>query len=575
MAYDPELAGRVRQLYNDAKAARQLRIERWQRAYRLVNNQGWSPLREPWQPSPQASEIYPIVAAMASWMTDIRPGLEFLPVMYPGTPIANGLQQLGRDLEVCVKSSWLNNEEDAELERILWDACVYGTGFAKSYWDPAAADGYGDARFVRVDPFAMYPDPKGHSFEDCNYIIEVRRISLQELDRRFPGTAKKLREQSGMKDEPIEEREDPYKSMGRTPMANTGAISPVTAPLWGLPGQSSRENVFRDDGVTVFETWMREHEPVEMDDGQTHVKDRWRLVMTAADEVLLDQTAEELYSFGTHPYARYVLTDLGEFWGISLVDHLAPLQIALNRLLAAMQNHAELVGNPVFLEPTNSGIPRTRVTNRAGQRLTVNQSAVGGVSWLNPPSMSPEVSDLITWYQTEMERVSGLTATARGNTPQGRPAEGVVDSVQEAAFVRVRGALRCLERTLREVGRRKGSMIADFYTEPRMVSIVGDSGVQTNLALKRNHFYARDLDQKAPAPFRFTVLAQSGGNSPLSRRSREANAARLFAMGAIDRIAVLEAFDYPNRDAIVKRIGEMEAVGAFNPPGSRSSTRNS
>lgn len=575
MAYDPELAGRVRQLYNDAKAARQLRIERWQRAYRLVNNQAWSPLREPWQPSPSASEIYPITAAMAGWMTDMRPGVEFLPIMNPGTPIANGLQQLATDMEVCFKSSWLQNEEDAELERVLWDAMVYGTGFAKTVWDPAAADGFGDARFTRLDPFACYPDPKAHSFDDANYFLEVRRMAIQDIDRRFPGTAKKLREMGGMKDEPIQEREDPFRSQGRVPMSNTGAISPVTAPSWGLPGQSSRESVFRDEGVTVFECWMREHEVVEQEGQPPVVKDRWRVVITAADEVLVDEKAEDLYKHGQHPYSRYVLADLGEFWGISLVDHLAPLQIALNRLLAAVQSHAELVGNPVFLEPSNSGIPRTRVTNRAGQRLTVNQAAVGGISWLQPPSMSKEVTDLIQFYIGEMERVSGLTATSRGNMPQGRNAEGVVDAVQEAAFVRVRLALRSLERTIREIARRKASMIADFYTEPRMISIVGDSGVTTSMALRRNHFYARDIDQDAPAPFRFTVAAQAGGEQPISRRAREAQAVRLFAMGAIDRIALLEWLDWPNRDAIVQRIGQMEATGSFQPPGSRASTRNS
>jgi len=574
VAYDPELPSRVRSLYNDAKAARSLRIERWQRAYRLINNQAWSPLREAWQPSPSASEIYPITAAMAGWMTDMRPGIEFLPMMNPGTPIANGLQQLATDLQVAYRASWLNNEEDAELEKVIWDAMAYGTGFAKTYWDPAAADGFGDARFVRTDPFAIYPDPKCHSFDDANYILEVQRMSIQELDRRFPGTAKKLRALSGMKDEPIEEREDPFKSQGRVPMSNTGAISPVTAPMWGLPGDS-REHVFRDDGVTVFECWMREHEMVEDDQGQQHVKDRWRVVITAADEVLLDETAENLYKHGQHPYSRYVLADLGEFWGISLVDHLAPLQIALNRLLAAVQSHAELVGNPVFLEPTNSGIPRTRITNRAGQRLTVNQGAVGNISWLVPPPMSKEVNDLIQFYIGEMERVSGLTATSRGNMPQGRNAEGVVDAVQEAAFVRVRLALRSLERTLRDIGRKKGSMIADFYNEPRMVSVVGDSGVTTVAAFQKNHFYARDFDQQAPGPFRFTVVAQAGGQQPISRRAREANAVRMYAMGAIDRMALLEEMDWPNRDAIVKRIGEMEAMGVQVGPGSRSSTRNS
>ena len=569
MAYDPQLSGKVRQLYNDAKSARQLRIDRWQRAYRLVNNQSWSPLREAWQPTPAASEIYPIIASLAGWMTDMRPGLEVLPMMDPGTPIANALQQLAQDLENVMKSSWINNEEDSELYKVLFDAFIYGTGFFKTIWEPALADGMGDAHATRLDPFAMYPDPQAHNMYDGNYYIEVRRMSLQELDRRFPGTAKRLRDVAGMKDEAIVEREDPFKTGGQIPMANTGAISPVTAPMWGLPGQD-RDHVFRDEGITVFECWMREHSQ----DDNGHVLDRWRLVMTCADEVLMDSPAEELYHHGQHPYDRFVLQDLGEFWGIALVDHLAPLQICLNRLLAAVQSHAELVGNPVFLEPTNSGIPRTRITNKPGQRLSVNQAAVGSIQWLQPPTMAKEVSDLIQFYISEMERVSGLSATVRGFAPTGRNAEGVIDSVQESAFVRVRLALRSLEGTLRGVGRKKASLISDFYTEPRLISIVGDTGQQTFTALRKNHFYARDVGDDRPAPFRFTIVVQSVGEQPVSQSARQANATRLFAMGGIDRMALLEAFDYPNQAAINDRIGKLEAIGAFQPPSSRSGSRN-
>lgn len=563
MAADPELAGRVRTLYQDAKTARRNRVDRWQRAFRIVHNMTWSPMREAWLPSPSASEVYPIIAALTGWMTDIRPGLSVLPAMNPGTPIAEGLARLSRDLEVAMKSSAINNEEDREVEKVLWDAMIYGTGFFKTIWDPAAADGQGDARTTRCDPFAIYPDPQGHSFDDCNYIIEARRMSLQEIDRRFPGTAKKLRDKEGVKDEAITERDDPFGNMGKPPMANTAALSPVTAPRWGLPGQG-REKVFRDEGVTVFECWMREHEQV---DGK--LNDRWRLVLTAADEVLVDVYAEDLYAHKTHPYSRYVLTDLGQFWGISLVDHLAPLQVALNRLLAALQSHAELVGNPVFLEPSNSGIPRTRITNKPGQRITVSPNAGQPPVWMSPPDMPHGVTDLVQFYISEMERVSGLSATVRGFSPQGRNAEGVIDSVQEAAFVRVRLALRSLESSLRDAGRKKASMISEFYTEPRMVSIVGDGGHQTSQAFQQNHFYARDVGDKAPAPFRFTLIVQAGGSQPLSREKRQSDASRLFALGGIDRIALLEAFDYPNRETINQRIGQLEAVGAWQPPGAR------
>ena len=102
-----------------------------------------------------------------------------------------------------------------------------------------------------------------------------------------------------------------------------------------------------------------------------------------------------------------------------------------------------------------------------------------------------------------------------------------------------------------------------------MVSIVGESGTPTTQAFEKNHFYAKDVGDNELAPFRFSLLIQAGGSQPLSREKRQADANRLFAMGGIDRVALLEAYDYPNRDQINQRIAQQEAIGAFNPPGAR------
>lgn len=573
---DPELPHRLRSLYQQARAKRRPRIDKWQRAYRLVHNQAWSPLREAWLPAPSASEIFPILAALCGWMTDNKPGFDIIPAMPPGTPIAFALSQVADDLKTVLDACWVNYDWDGELEKVLWDAQIYGTGFLKAIWDPTLADGLGDARTVRVDPFCMFPDPAAHSFDDANYIIEARRMSIQELDRRFPGSAKKLIDGNIPSGEAIDERDDPLTYNRFTPMANTGALSPVTAPSWGLPGEGAKEKALWANGVVVYECWLREHKAVAAKGKQpARVVDSWRLVMMVGDLILVDAPAEALYGHGQHPYSRYVLQEFGEFWGISLVDHLAPLQVSLNRLLAAIQSNAELIGNPILADNAGSGIARTKIINRPGQRLTTNggQPPANMVQWISPPGIPDYIINQINWLQNEMERVSGLSSIVKGNEPSGRPSEGVMDSVQESAFVRIRSSLRSLERVLRDQGRKLCSLISENYTEPRLVSIVGENGQNTYLQINKEHFYARDLDQSAPSPFRFTILVGAGGNSPISREKRQADAMRLFALGALDQIAILDAFDYPNRQQVVQRIQALQASGQFQPPGARQRAR--
>ncbi len=558
------VVGKVRELFTEAKRARQGRMDVWNRNYRVVHNRTWGAGRPAWMPSPSVSETYPIIASMIGWMTDQRTALTVIPSMDPHTPEANFYQRLARDLQTTIESNWIVYNNDAEVEKAMWDAMLYGIGFIKTGWDCSLADGLGDACLKRIDPYRVYIDPHACDLEDANYIIEARTVSEQELERRFPGSIARLGGETPGEGG-LEKRDDLYGT-GNAYRANPGGVNGAP-PVWGRPGQA-RDRTPIDTGVTYYEAWMRENNHHVDDDGEVYVEDSWRVLVVCGNHVLLDETARDLFGQPRHPYVRVVLHDLGEFYGMSMVEHLAPLQNALNRVMAAVQSNAELIGNPVFIEDTRSGITRTQITNRPGQRL---QKGVGSeVEWLKPPEMPNYIMELIRFYINEMERVSGLSATVRGATPTGRNAQGVIDSVQEAAFVRVRLALRNLERALRQAGQLMAQLICQNYITPRMVAIVGPTGTTSSLALSSRHFMAKT--EQGDTPLEFQLWVQAGSSLPISRMARAQEADTMFALGLIDQVAALEAHDYPNRDEIVKRVQAAQAAGVM-PPGQRQASR--
>lgn len=565
---DLDLVSEIRSLFDSARSHRAARRDTWQKWYRLVHNRTWGEFRPNWMASPSVSETYPIIASMVGWMTDQRTSLSVIPSMNPHSPTYEFYSTMARDLELVLKSSWIVNEVQTEVEKGLWDALIYGTAFWKVTWDASKAGGLGDSSVNRIDPFRVYVDPAAQNMDEANYIIEARSMSRQELERRWPGANAKLRgdsyEESG-----VDERENLFSGVGRAPMANPGGVNGVP-PMWGMPGQG-RDGMDRrlDDGVTVYEAWLRENNHYENEDGETYVEDAWRVVVVCGNHILMNEDAKDLWSHGQHPYVRYVMNETGEMYGISLVEHLAPLQLAINRTLAAIQSNAELIGNPILMETQNSGVPRTMIVNKPGQRLTRNQQ--GEVDWLHPPEMPNYIGDLVKFYIGEMERVSGLSAIVRGATPTGRNAQGVLDSIQEAAFVRVRLALRNLEASLRKVGELQASLIVENYTTPRMVAIVGPNGEKSSLALKSRHFMVPTPEGAVPMEFQLWI--QAGSALPVSRQARAQEADVLFAMGALDQQAVLEAHEYPNRDQILQRIQAQIAAGTFAPPGAREATR--
>lgn len=553
-----ELAGRVRNLFLRARDKRRPLVQQWNKNYRMLRNKFYTDQRPKYMASPEVPEIFPLIASFVGWMTDLRPTWTTIPYSMPHSPYHEMMSKLGSDLSTVLQARWHDDEIEAEEEKIIWDSQIYGTGIAKIGWDGTEAFGLGDVVVRRVDPYTFYPDPQATNLKDANYFIEARTYTLQELNRRWPGSADLFL--AGL-EEDVDSAPTQLGNREEMPMANPGAISPATVPRYSMYGQSRLDTgAYEDAGVTVFEAWMREH---SVDDNNV-VHDGWRIVVVAGNRVLMNEKASDLWEHGSHPYERYVPYDMGEFWGISLVELLISPQETLNRLLGSIQHNIDLLGNPVFVEGTRSGLQRTAITNKPGQRVTVNENSKA--DWLSPPPLHQMMPELIRYYLTRMESISGLQAI-RGNAPQGRNAAQVVDSMQEAGFVRIRMALRNLERFLRRVGMKTASLITENYTQPRMIAYLGPDGESSVTGLLGEHFYVPGPN--GSMPLRFKLNVDVGAQTQTSREARESKAITLYGMGAIDRMALLEAVDWPNRQVITKRITDLEAAGAFQPPGAR------
>lgn len=560
---DLRLANEIRLLWDEAKEARRDVVAKWRWLYELLMNEKWSRSAGPWdRPNTDLPEMYPIVSAMIGWMTDQQHRTSISAAADPFTQYAGFMQRLAQDLTKVLDVNWQVYGQSAELEKMLWDAHCYGIGFTKSVWDNTLEEGMGNAVIRRVDPFTFYVDPRATSMDDANYFLEVRTYSLQELDRRWPGSARKV---FGVTWDEGEDRQPTVTdAFGRSPVT-TNPYSINGGSATELIGADKARRALFDRGATVIEAWLREHKIV---DGK--VVDGWRCVIVTGNYVLQDTPAKKMWDHGRHPYDRYVLVETGQFYGKGLVELLAPAQLELNYLLGAFGTNIRLAGNPILVEDDNAQTQRTRISARPGQRITKRQNTE--VKFLDPPQLHPQVTGfLVQFYTSRMEAISGLSAINRGYTPTGRNASDVMDSVQEAAFVRIRLSIRSLERTLTSVGQKLAALVIQFFDEDRTIAITGPEGQQSALALKAMHFYVPS--KKGRVPLRFSLLVDAGSNLPMSKRARMAEMDTLFAMGALDVPAILEAHAVPNWQQVWARISEMMAGGMWNPPGARQRSR--
>lgn len=561
----------VRDLFLRARDARRPMIAEWKTLYRVLNNRSWKPGGESWEPRSDVPQIWPVVASRVAWMTDQRPTLQVMAGGEMFSPHNDFYDQISRDMNALLESNFVVHSQDAEITKMLWDVDTYGIGWMKTIWDATLAGGLGDSDFQRCDPFTIYPDPFARSSRDMNYVIEAKTMTLSSLDRAWPGSAKALGHEGWIEDAdeaPHRLDESTNRSAPRAliaPPSPGGSYASQRTGRQGVANMSNREEAV----VTVLECWVRDHKVTKTPDADVmRVEEIWRVYIVCGNRLLFTGTAEDVSGFSTHPFDRCVSMDTGEMYGPSLVSMMKSPQESINRIVSSIERNTILVGNPILAESPRSQSQNQRMSNRPGSRIKASPSEVG---WLQPPQMQPQMSvSLLTYFESKIESISGMSAMVRGFSPSGRNSQGVLDSVQDAAFVRVRANLRELERCLRGVTWKMAANISEFYTEPRMQAIIGQDGQQTRRALAARHFYTRG-DKRVP--LEFTILADAGSQLPTSKQARSAEADTLFALGAIDVYELLKAKQWPSYSVVAKRVMEMQTSGALQPPGQRQAAR--
>jgi hypothetical protein len=561
-----EIVGFVRDLFYRARDARRPMLGNWRTWYRALNNRTGSD---------EVAQMWPIIASMVAWMTDQRPLAQTLAAGQPFSPHNDMFDALSKDMNSVLEMQHSSYDEDVELTRCLWDVATYGIGWTKTLWDATLADGLGDTTYRRRDPFTIYPDPYARSPKDMNHIIEASIMTLSDLERAWPGARKLL---AGSWYEDIDE--SPHVLDGNLDQNAPRAVLKAPAAGGSMQFQNSSrlgasDPQNRDEPVvTVLECWVRETTTKRTDDPNVvQVIEEWRCYVVCGNRLIFSGLASDVSGHREHPYDRVVLFDTGEMYGPSLVHFMMGPQRSINRIIQAIERNAELHGNPIMAEAPRAQSRHQRKSNQPGQILKARPDEVG---WIQPPQMHPQMSvSLIQYFESKLESISGMTAIVRGFMGNGRNAQGVMDSVQDAAFVRIRATLREIERQLRGITRKKVATIAEFWTEPRFVALLGEDGQTLRQAFASRHFYAPPDETGKRVPLRFSIMADAGSQLMTSKQAKAQTAMTLYTLGAIDIYELLKALGWNNYAVVAKRVMEQQAMqGTLGAaPGKRERAR--
>ena len=454
--------------------------------------------------------IFSIVETIRPIMLDNDPKFQSMPRQPEGLPFSNDLQE-------ALMYEWDREGMNKKMYSELINTLVFGTSIFFLPWDSQEKN----VKAIPVNPFNIFPDPLATSIEDAEYIIYASYKNVERLKRAFPKHAEKL---SG----------------------STINYSELV--------QDNDKNARIDNQVLVLEVWTRVYQTEE------HIKDdekkltirypNGRVITVCPELGIILADKSNPYNDKKFPFELIKDYDVpNKFWGEGEVSQLLSPQKYMNELNNSILDNAKATANMPWIIDKNSGIGYGKITARPG--LVIRKNPGSEVRRDQPPSMPMYVVNAVETYKRDIEQVSGIYNTLKGDNTTGvYTAQGIL-ALQEAGQVRIRLKVKLLEVSLGNIAQRWFSRMQQFWKEDRWLRITKADG---SYDLKK--FTTNVLQQE------FDIKITAGSTMPVNRGAmldlmiRLAQTPMPDGQPLVDREAVVQYLPEEVKSALLRRMGE-------------------
>lgn len=581
----------VERLFAKARKHRSQYDRAWPRYYRMFRGQQWDQKRPSFRHSEIVNHVFRTIQSTVPIQMDARPRFEFLPEEPSDF-------ELGEILNQAAESDWTRNNWSLQFLETLYDANFYGAGLSSLLFDPDGNYKAGRICYESVDPLYFFPDPDAHDVnKKCGYVIYAEPVDVAKVKKKYPKHAPYIRADlvdltNNMRDLAQERRQTP----------NDGYAVHTTDAEGGLD----------KDRALLVTCWLSpeylsdDYEEIEHqnDDGTVEYeqKARWpkgRKIVICSKVLLED--GENPNDDAEIPYQRllnYVLPR--EFWGISEVEQLEGPQKTFNKVLNFALDVMTLMGNPIWVVDTDSGVETDAIVNKPG--LVVEKNKGTEVRREEGVQLQPYVLQLAEKMAAWFDDVSGNQEVSQGRQPTGITAASAITSLQEAAQTRLRQKSRNADYYLQDLGRQWLSRTFQYRTAPEMFRLTNKQGVEQYFRMHVEDFDKTEeqevvdpmtgmpTTQTVPTgekgrqvvvqPYgeggmmdptqlkvfelrgKFDVRVSTGTSLPFAKAEKEQRQLNLFDRGIIDAEEVLKQTDYPNWEAVLQRVAQQKAMEA-------------
>lgn len=462
-----------------------------------------------------SNHVFSTIETIRPIMTDNNP--KFLAV--PSTPAG---MEFSADVQTALDYEWDREKMPLKLPAQLIPMLVYGNAVWFVQWDGKDGE-YGNISIKPVDPFNIFPDPLAESIDNSEFLVYATYRNANQIKQQFPEKA--------------------------------SAIEGSRITMSELVAERDNNDTQDANQVLILEMWCRDW--VTMDEtveGKKQLKYPKGRVITCLPELgILLSDKKNPYKDGKFPFVLMKNYDIPfEFWGVGEVEQIMSPQHYVNELTNQIIDNAKNTANMQWIIDKNSGIGQGKLTNRPG--LVIRKTPGSEVRRDTPPAMPNYVREQIEVLKKDIQDISGVFDSLKGEQQGSVTAASAILALQEASQARIRLKIKLMEASLSELAQIVYSRMQQFWKLDRWVRI---TDVEGNPSFREigAQVLSNDYDLKVMAGSTMPV----NRNAMLDLMIRLAQTNGEDGLPLVDRKAVLEFLPTGDKKAITDRFAELQA----------------
>jgi hypothetical protein len=488
-------------------------------------------------------------------------------------------------MEYILDSVFDDNDWDYLQQRIVRMAEIYRSGLAYTGYDETAEHNTGKITIQSINPRWCYFDPASLDLEDSSFFMYIEPLRASKVKAMYPDKAEEIgKEREGTYGE---KDKGWFKSLLNTVkgyLAGIGRDGNET-----LPELSEEEK--RKNAVAFIHYWYRDDD------------DKWRVAYFADDLFLEDN--ENPFWHEKLPYDIFSPTeDILSVFGIPMAEHIEDISHEKNVLLHMFVKSAKKAVDPPLIYNTTVGIDDPRQLRRRAEEDNVIPVAnpeyipLNAIAeYMNVPGVPNWAKDIPHEFMGIQDSITGINDSFRGMSEATSGKE--VQLKQEAAYTRIKTKVDNFEKFVKSIAKKIIVNAMQFIDTDTQFRVQGDyskyeeedapfqvepipvgKNEEGQTEYDKNEFFlyanphewikivkdpeneeetTQEEAEEAYHILNMVVDIEAGSSLPQSRSAKREEALELFNAGAIDHQALLEAFEYPDYEEILKRINEQVA----------------